>query len=210
MGLYKILKVAKTATQEDIKTSYRVLAKENHPDRGGDPALMAEISTAYSILSDPEKRKKYDETGKLPESQTIEFEANALLNMVLSGALSAKDVRPENIISKCESIFKENERRSQAEIESSKSAIEILEKIRAKKCKINKKDTAEAKSRKQQFSYIIDQEIKKKKDHLEKVNRAIEAITIAKEMIKCFMDEDDQRVWSPTYSISTSPNATWY
>lgn len=43
----KVLGVKATATKEEIKSRYRVLAKENHPDRGGDPAKFAKISEAY-------------------------------------------------------------------------------------------------------------------------------------------------------------------
>lgn len=43
----KTLGVKATATKDEIKARYRVLAKENHPDRGGDPAKFAKISEAY-------------------------------------------------------------------------------------------------------------------------------------------------------------------
>lgn len=43
----KILGVKATATKDEIKARYRTLAKENHPDRGGDPAKFAKISEAY-------------------------------------------------------------------------------------------------------------------------------------------------------------------
>ena len=64
---YKILGVAKNATQDEIKKSYRKLARENHPDvNPGNAAAEArfkEISEAYEVLSNPESRKKYDQLG---------------------------------------------------------------------------------------------------------------------------------------------------
>jgi len=63
-NLYQILNVSSQATEEEIKKAYRKLAKENHPDVHPDDAARArkfkEVSEAYGILSDPEKRKKYD------------------------------------------------------------------------------------------------------------------------------------------------------
>ena len=64
---YSTLGVAKTATDKEIKQAYRKLARKHHPDvNPGDKAAEArfkEINEAYEVLSDPDKRKKYDELG---------------------------------------------------------------------------------------------------------------------------------------------------
>jgi len=61
---YESLGVGKTATDADIKKAYRKAALKYHPDKGGDPEKFKEITTAYEVLSDPEKRKLYDQYGK--------------------------------------------------------------------------------------------------------------------------------------------------
>lgn len=61
--LYELLEVPKTATQKEIKKAYFRLSKQHHPDKGGDEHLFKEINAAYEILSDPEKREKYDKYG---------------------------------------------------------------------------------------------------------------------------------------------------
>ena len=60
---YNDLEVGKDATQDEIKKSYRKLSKQHHPDKGGDEKKFAAISEAYEALSNPAKRKEYDETG---------------------------------------------------------------------------------------------------------------------------------------------------
>jgi curved DNA-binding protein len=64
---YETLGVAKGASADDIKGSFRKLARKHHPDLAKDKKAaeekFKEINEAYEVLSDPEKRKKYDEYG---------------------------------------------------------------------------------------------------------------------------------------------------
>ena len=61
---YDVLGVKKTATQDEIKKAYRKLARQYHPDANpNDPKAeekFKEVSSAYEVLSDAEKRKQYD------------------------------------------------------------------------------------------------------------------------------------------------------
>lgn len=65
---YKILEIDKTATPEDIKKAYRKLARKLHPDLNPNDKeahkKFQQLNEANEVLSDPEKRKKYDKYGK--------------------------------------------------------------------------------------------------------------------------------------------------
>ena len=64
---YETLGVSKTATDDEIKSAFRKLARKYHPDVAKDKKAAEEkfkqINEAYEVLSDPEKRKKYDQLG---------------------------------------------------------------------------------------------------------------------------------------------------
>jgi len=65
---YKIMGVSKTATEKEIKSAYRKLARKHHPDLNPDnkeaEKKFKEINEANEVLSDPENRKKYDKYGE--------------------------------------------------------------------------------------------------------------------------------------------------
>lgn len=63
MDHYASLGLTKGADNESIKKAYRKLALKHHPDKGGDENKFKQISEAYDILSDPEKKSKYDKFG---------------------------------------------------------------------------------------------------------------------------------------------------
>jgi len=61
---YDLLEVAPDATEADLKKAYRKKALRLHPDKGGDPELFKEVTHAYEILSDQQKRNTYDARGE--------------------------------------------------------------------------------------------------------------------------------------------------
>jgi molecular chaperone DnaJ len=70
---YDILGVNENASQDDIKKKYRKLAKENHPDTGGNEEKFKKISTAYDVLGDDQKRQQYDQEMKNPFGSSQNF-----------------------------------------------------------------------------------------------------------------------------------------
>jgi DnaJ-class molecular chaperone len=60
---YSVLGLDRNATPEDVKKAYKKMAIQHHPDKGGDENKFKEISEAYEVLSDGEKRRRYDMGG---------------------------------------------------------------------------------------------------------------------------------------------------
>src|ERR671933_1537089 len=71
---YEVLGVPKSASKDEIKNAYRKLALQYHPDRNktaGSEEKFKEISEAYAVLSDDEKRKRYDTYGHVGSEEVF-------------------------------------------------------------------------------------------------------------------------------------------
>jgi DnaJ-class molecular chaperone len=69
MDYYSTLGLKRGASEAEIKKAYRSMAMKHHPDRGGDEKKFKEISTAYEVLSDPQKKQMFD-SGIDPNNQS--------------------------------------------------------------------------------------------------------------------------------------------
>ena len=66
--LYAVLGVDRTASVNDIRKAYQRLARQHHPDKGGEEEMFKKIQQAYEVLADDEKRRRYDMTGSTEEA----------------------------------------------------------------------------------------------------------------------------------------------
>lgn len=89
--LYNTLGVSKSATPEEIKKAFRKKAIELHPDKhAGDKKKeeqFKEINEAYSVLSDPEKRKRYDQFGTIDNAGGMATDINDILKEMFGGGM---------------------------------------------------------------------------------------------------------------------------
>jgi curved DNA-binding protein CbpA len=72
--LYAVLGVKRGADQAEIRAAYRRLAQAHHPDHAPGPGSQAEmvaINLAYAVLGDPERRRRYDASLKVPEEPPL-------------------------------------------------------------------------------------------------------------------------------------------
>jgi len=93
---YDVLQVDRDAGLAQVKAQYRALSKIYHPDKdGGDKAKFEEIKEAFDILSDPERRKRYDETGKTDPNpvtpEAIRSVMDGMIQNVIDSEVTAAD-----------------------------------------------------------------------------------------------------------------------
>lgn len=118
MTHYSTLGVPTDASPDQIKAAYRKVASAAHPDRAeGDAQAMAAINEAYRVLSDPELRQHYDQTGKGTLGPSVEDEAMSSLASLFGSLLDseAKDILGEARKAHQEAAAEFNRRKQHAE-----------------------------------------------------------------------------------------------
>ncbi|CAE8586037.1 unnamed protein product, partial [Polarella glacialis] len=70
---YQLIGVDRNATLHEIRSKFRVKVLAEHPDKGGDPKKFQLLNKAYNVLTDQEKRRRYDATGRAEKSAEEEF-----------------------------------------------------------------------------------------------------------------------------------------
>jgi curved DNA-binding protein CbpA len=76
---YADLGLSKTASETEIKTAYRKLVREHHPDRQGDPIKFRAVAEAYETLGDPTARQAYDAAKNNARIVDLKGESSALV-----------------------------------------------------------------------------------------------------------------------------------
>jgi DnaJ family protein A protein 2 len=102
MNYYKILGLNRnTATQEDIKKSYRKLVLEHHPDKGGDPDKFRQIQEAYEVLSNSNKKHEYDNNHQTRKMADIYHKINIPLKDIYTGTQKSIKINTKHICDQC-------------------------------------------------------------------------------------------------------------
>jgi DnaJ-class molecular chaperone len=123
---YKVLGVDNEAPAEDIKKQFKAKSKESHPDRGGSPEDFESVRKAYEILTDPAKRKMWDDY-RLAGTLDIENEARMVASRI---AVQTLDTYPDScdFDKEMHEVFKKCLRDIAEEIRDAKQKKERLEK----------------------------------------------------------------------------------
>lgn len=128
MNHYDTLNVPADASTDDIKQAFRRKASAAHPDKGGSDETMARLNKAYAVLSSPERRAQYDETGDDREPAPLADKAAQYLTSLFSDQLE----RDGDIIQAVRTELSAAGQGAQAEIERLGKKVAKLSRRRSK------------------------------------------------------------------------------
>jgi curved DNA-binding protein CbpA len=130
--LYDTLGVPRDAKPRDIKAAYRKRAAAAHPDKGGNDEDLQAINAAWETMGDPEKRRRYDETGEIAGAATTMSPGEArfleALDEVLQGMLSDHSERTVNIAETVNRALGRAKRKTEEAINAMEAALAKVEK----------------------------------------------------------------------------------
>lgn len=191
---YQALGIDKDADQKEIKRAFRKLSKEKHPDVTGEHGNFHEITEAYEVLSDPKKRRRYD-NGEKTEGPNIEDEAMGMLASIFSQLLindvnsgCVKRSRYLDSIKLKVSSMRNNVRMQNKE---TKKAIKFLS---ANKEKIHTDGF-------NLFANIMDQEIDKQKNIRDNLMNTLKIIRRAKFILKDYTEDNVEDIFTRTVTL---------
>lgn len=177
--LYQILGLGRTASFDEIQRAYRRRAKTAHPDAGGSAEAFSELATAHVVLSDPMRRKRYDNTGEidLPRADTLDASAFEVIAQKLGLIIHAEqDLTALDLGALIEGAIREDMGQRRANIAAHKRAIERTARLRGRiKRKANGRDNLLARVLDWHEASSRDQ-IKKGEAFVSSMERALEIL----------------------------------
>jgi DnaJ domain len=185
--LYQILGVGRSAPSEEIQRAYRRKAKTSHPDGGGSVKAFSELSTAYTVLTDPNRRERYDSTGEIIPTRPNNLDVSAIevIAQKLGLIIHAEyDMTSVDIAALIEQAIREDIAERKAGISSLRRAIERARRIRDRvKRKANGEDNTLAR--------VLGWHETTTKSHIKKNEEAVSSMERALEILKDYSFADD-------------------
>lgn len=176
-SLYEILGIDRESDGKEIKAAYRRKSQQEHPDKGGTEESFHAVSTAYAVLSDPERRQKYDETGDIEESNKGNLAEQTLVE--LFEQVISQEKFTGNIITQATSSAIQGKAVLESQILASRQKKRKFEKLLNR---INSKSEINL------FSGLLAQKIDALDTAIEQISKHL---TIIDEVLELLKDYDD-------------------
>lgn len=168
---YSALGVPRDASDAEIRKAFRALARVHHPDReGGDHEKMSEANRAYELLTDPERRARYDATGATEEPKPVDAWARDTLFRILLGVM-ANQPEEANLADAVRSALQHANRQVQTGLMNLRTESRRLDRRRA-----NLKDDG-------LFAGLFEQRAREISDQIRNGEGELEVLTRAAEMM---------------------------
>lgn len=179
MTHYETLGVQHDATPEDIKKAYRKMSSKAHPDKGGNTELMAAVNLANDVLSDAERRQRYDETGDDSQPDTIEQRAMQSLTRFFDMVLEIDG----NLIQMVRDNMRTGEDNARDEIKTLNRKVTRLTKRR---------DKIKVKSGMNLVHMLIDSQVEAAKKRITALEDAVAVNQIAKKLLDEYVSDEPE------------------
>lgn len=175
--LYDFLGVPKDADTAAIKRAYRKKASQAHPDKGGDAASMALVNRAHEVLTDPERRDRYDRTGADGDAREPADEASELLMAAFAEALNEPEgCFMEAVRAKVTGLIVEGQR--------------TLRQLDSKILKLTKRRDKTTGPERNLVHMVIDQQVKQASQERERIGEAVKTAQRALEMLNDYQSSE--------------------
>lgn len=194
---YEALGVSKDAPPEEIKKAHRKKARKHHPDNGGDPEQFLMVQYAYEVLSDEERRRRYD-NGE-PEPQNVIQEAFSYVANMFKALIDSADesLICINIVDKMASLATADREKMKKSVKGWQDKIVFLEQVKGRiKHKGNRPDI---------MTSVLDQQLRGLGNGISMAEKQIEMLTFALSVIREYSFEPE----SPMTSNRARDNFTF-
>lgn len=199
--LYKVLGAKEDSTTSEIKKAFRSKSKQHHPDKGGNPDEFQKLKEAYDVLSDPEKRKYYDETGISPLETNKNNDILKHLNSYINAVLTKQGITAENLVKNLKSAIENDDSKLTQAKNKTESHMESLKRIVKKKC--SGQDRPSLKN-------ISEEIIQGLTADIQKIDYALEINKACLEKIETYKDDFDELIhYSRQPFFSTTTTGMW-
>lgn len=187
MKHYETLGIKPGASEEQVRAAYRLAAKRHHPDRkGGSEEKMAEANRAYQVLSNPDLRAQYDETGDDAEHAGPVERARERLMQMFDAVIEADKTNPVRAVSE---IIGHHKRGIEEKRRSTQAKAERLTKKTGKVRVKHGENIAQM---------LLDKKLRESRAMLAELDRELATIDVVSAMLKAY--ECDEVEVPPAFS----------
>jgi curved DNA-binding protein CbpA len=149
--LYNTLGVEPDASPEEIRRAYRKKAKQEHPDAGGSAEKFGALVKAHRVLSDAEKRARYDRTGEADDGpDNTDQKALSAIDQILDQVLGKDEPAQIDIVEVIRAEIDRNIQHQKREMGFAKKHLKKLEKVKGRFRTVAKRDI---------FALLLDRKI---------------------------------------------------
>jgi len=129
---WEILGLKEGASDKEIKKAFRRLAKEYHPDKGGDAAIFAQVSRAFALIKTKDARKKFEKDQGRPEKSLNAMAMEVILLKIMAGIQKSqdiKDIKYRSLIRLAEAAFQNDITKMKGDHKNNRQQIEVMNDI---------------------------------------------------------------------------------